>query len=103
MGGVTGAAYGLGQKGRIMSGDNVFVCEGDVRTVPLLDLVRWLSRTGAPSRVEIWAADRVVGELMLTGADVDCWTGTWSGEEAFNRLVEATEGRFRVFRTELAA
>lgn len=86
-----------------MRSDHVLVCEGDVRTVPLLDLLRWLSRTGAASRVEIWGADSVVGEVTLTGADVSCWTGACSGEEAFNRLVEANEGSFRVFRTQLAA
>ena len=86
-----------------MRSDNVFVCEGDVRTVPLLELVRWISRTGTPSRVEVWLAGRVVGELKLIGADVDCWTGSWSGEEAFSRLVESSEGSYRVFRTELAA
>ena len=86
-----------------MRSDSVFVCEGDVGTVPLLDLLRWLSRKGASSRVEVWAADRVVGEVRLSGADVRCWSGNSSGEEAFSRLVESTEGSFRVFRSELAA
>lgn len=86
-----------------MRSDNVLVCEGDVRTVPLLELVQWLSRTGTPSRVEVWVSGRVVGELALSGADLTCWTGPWSGDEAFSRLVESSEGSYRVFRTELAA
>jgi hypothetical protein len=74
------------------------VHEGDLSALPLTDLVRSLSRTGACYRIEVWEHGQLVGQIWLGGTVTACQAAGRTDEEAFFRLAEVLAGRFRVFR-----